>query len=397
MGASYPVFSGSTDDDLYFDGVIFDDIQIPEDLSGTTIASEVEVKGTGSLTIGDQRKGILPRILIFGGTVIEGSRVFEDGEILRPWEGVFTVPEMLTIADVGEVVFVEEGKHDKSQTRVVTAFQMGDKNETFNFDPTVILSLPISEPEGKKILLAFNDEDNDEAIADEEWLISEGEFCIVENGACTFEVTGMNSVALVQEIYYVCPRTVLAHGTISRKPECMITCDFGYELNSLANDCVEAVEEDFDEGDELLPVEEDFEMEEREYVELGTAWEKGYIRYRPSRDQLNYVDNTRARPLTDQFAVDSKVVVEEKEDTGFFNYLLAMRNRFGEKSDTTVVDLSEAIVETGDFEELEEGESISLSEEFKSTAPLLPASGPGIFAGIAAIGMGMMIFGVRKK
>ncbi len=146
----FPVFSGTTDDDLYFNGVFFDDIQIPDELSGSKVESSVEVKGTGSLTIGDQRKGILPRLLIFGGTKITGSRQFESGEVLRPWEGVFTIPEPLAVSDVGEVVFDEEAKHDKSDTTVVTAFQMGDKNETFTFDPSVILSLPISEPDGKK-------------------------------------------------------------------------------------------------------------------------------------------------------------------------------------------------------------------------------------------------------
>ncbi len=386
----YPVFSGSTNDDLYFNGVIFDDIQIPDDLSGSTVESVVEVKGTGSITIGDQKKGILPRILIFGGTQITGSRVFEDSDVLLPWEGVFTVPDVLSVAKVGDIVFAEEGKHDKSQVNAVTSFQMGGLNETFTFDPPVIVSLPVNEPEGKKLLLAFNDDyDSGE---DEDWTIEEGMFCIVENRACTFQLEKINSVALVRELYSTCPRTVLAHGDISKVPECLITCDKGYELNELANDCVGVVEGDLnDSEDALIPV------DSKEYPELGTAWEKGYIRYRPSRDQLGYVDGTRARPISDQLVEEKQIV--EKNEGGFFNYLLAMRNRFGENSSPNIKELSEdEDIEIEDLEQLkEEGVSDTLSEEFKSTAPLLPSSGPGIFATIAAVGMGMMIFGVRKK
>jgi hypothetical protein len=386
----YPVFSGSTDDDLYFNGVIFDDIQIPEDLSVSPIESTVEVKGTGSITIGDQKKGILPRALIFGGTEIKSFRVFEETDVVLPWEGVFTVPDMMAISDVGEIVFAEEGKHDKSQTTAVKAFRMGLEDETFSFDPPIIVSLPIDEPEGKKILLAFNDEAND--TDEEEWSIEEGMFCIIQNGACTFELEEMNAVALVRELYSTCPRTVLAHGEISRVPECLITCDAGYELNELANDCVEAVGGDSDDGFPVL--EEDYG---KEYEELGTAWRKGYIRYRPSRDQLNYVDGNRSRPISDQLVEENQEVAEE-DTGGFFNYLLAMRNRFGENSSPNIKESSEEIINVENFEETQQNEeSDSLSEEFKSTAPLLPSSGPGIFISIAAIGMGMMVFGVRKK
>jgi len=385
----YPVFSGSIDDDLYFNGVIFDDIQIPDELSGSTVTSSVEVKGTGSITIGDQKKGILPRILIFGGTTIKGTRLFQTGETLLPWEGIFTVPESLTVNNVGTIVFAEPAKHDKSGAIAVAAFQMGQKNETFSFDHSTMLALPVNEPDGKKILLAFNDADVDEDdIQDEEWIITEGEFCIVENETCTFELTEMNSVALVREIYNVCPREVLAHGKISKRPECMITCDNGYELNELANDCVEAVAGDYDEDDD------EYLKEYKEPVEWGTAWDKGYIRYRPSREQLDYVNNTRARPLSDQLVEDVKGEKARTEETGFFNYLLAMRNRFGENSSPNIKSAEATVVE-----ENSEGEETSPlgEEEFKSTAPLLPASGPGVFAGIAAIGMGMMVFGVRKK
>jgi hypothetical protein len=31
------------------------------------------------------------------------------------------------------------------------------------------------------------------------------------------------------------------------------------------------------------------------------------------------------------------------------------------------------------------------------TPPMLPTTGPGVFAGIAAFGIGMMIFGARKN
>ena len=72
------------------------------------------------------------------------------------------------------------------------------------------------------------------------------------------------------------------------------------------------------------------------------------------------------------------------------NYLLQMRNYFGESSNHNVVSVKEQ-------DSITDETNPASSENFKSSAPLLPSTGPEIFAIIAIVGIFMMIFGTRRK
>ena len=85
--------------------------------------------------------------------------------------------------------------------------------------------------------------------------------------------------------------------------------------------------------------------------------------------------------------IEEEVVVEENKDAGLMEYLLHVRNFFGAGSSANVVRSEEAEINP----DTEEG------EEVYSSAPLLPQTGPGLFLGLAALGLGCMVVGAKGR
>lgn len=93
-------------------------------------------------------------------------------------------------------------------------------------------------------------------------------------------------------------------------------------------------------------------------------------------------------------SMSSSASKKDKDDNdSFLNYLLQMRNSFGAGKSANVYQEGEIVKA-----EEQQGESETLGEEeVHSSAPLLPSTGPEIFAAIAILGLLMMLFGVRRQ
>jgi len=111
-----------------------------------------------------------------------------------------------------------------------------------------------------------------------------------------------------------------------------------------------------------------------------------------SGDDLFMVRKSNAG-LREAVGVEEVPVVRD-ESSSFLNYLLGRR---GEEVKDATVKLREGEgggMMEGELEEgamMEEGE-----EEAFSSAPLLPSTGPGVFLGLATLGLGMMVVASRR-
>ena len=363
--------------------------------------------------MGNQRGGGFPRVTIVGGTTITSNRTYSD-DILNKvwWDGQFSAPSSTRLPEVVDITFTSMKRQNSMQ--VAAAFIWGLSNESFDYSPAAKIVLPVDEIDGQKLWVAYE--------TDDKWDIDGDSFCVAKDGLCFLDVTAVDSLALVRELHAECPVGSVENGDISNAPLCIITCDRNYELNEKADGCVEEgfVEEGLDEivGDEVVDdLEEPFlSLEEEE----ATVYEfpEGYFRYQGSAEKsFRYLDeevvegdnldrvrnlnrsyfSSNPRSTEDQILPGEAASADKTNDNkdGFLNYILQMRNSFGVGSNSNVV-LSGSTEEGADGNE---EESLDGEEEgdLHGTAPLLPSTGPEIFAVIAILGLLMMFFGVRRK
>ncbi|MCF7812412.1 hypothetical protein K9M59_02340 [Candidatus Gracilibacteria bacterium] len=411
------VIFGETDEDLlFFTEVLIDGVNLPEDYGDTTLQSSVDFLGTGTLTVVHQSGGGYPRITVFGGTTITSEREWQDdGETRTAWEGFLESPLYGQTPSLGDVVFSVEGNHEFSTIYPVATFKLGLSNEKFSFSTPALFALPVEIPDGKKLWYAFR-----ETVApgeESEWVIEEENFCIVTDGLCVDVWSEFNEVLLAQEFFTQCPRsrssdTKIQNGFISGPPTCAIECNRGYKLNEIGNGCIKTVN---------IPEDSDSSGGEEENQDSTEAPEKepasvrqGYFRFTNARGQIDRhldasgLEGDKKIQIERQNAAllrtageGQPVEEEEPQEIGkdsFLNYLLQIRNYFGDTQANTFA----AETTTGDSaDQSEEGSpETNNSEEgggTYSSAPLLPSTGPGIFVGLAALGLGLMIFGIKSR
>lgn len=395
-----------TDEDLFFyNEVLIDGVDLPEDFGANTLESSVDFLGTGSLTVAYQTGGGYPRVTVFGGTTITSERKWsdDDGDDKTAWDGLLGSPLIAKNPATSDIVFVTEGNHEFSVPYPVSAFQMGVSNEEFQFSIPARFTFKVELPDGKKVWYGYKET---KAPGEEvEWRITEGDFCIVKNGLCTVDLDELNAVVLAQEFFTKCPRsrssdTEIKNGFINGTPTCDIECNKGYELNESGNGCVVS-EGSVDGGEDFIssPVQE----------KVVTKIPQGYVRYTGAGDQLrrkldpsvlegserDQIERQNASLLKTVSHGEEEVVVEEENnDDGFLNYLLQIRNYFGENAAQNT--FSESAV-TDEENEVAGENNKQMEGVMHSSAPLLPSTGPGIFVGLAALGLGLMVFGAKGR
>jgi hypothetical protein len=314
---------------------------------------------------------------------------------------------------------VTEGNHEYSTLYPIQAFKLGLENEKFQFSTPARFSFNVDVPDGKKLWYGYKETKSPEKEDDVEWRIEEGDFCIVKNGLCVTDLEELNAVILSQEFFTKCPQsrssdTEIRNGYIVGIPTCDIECNKGYELNEFGNGCVLSDDADGDldkEEKELL----DIQTPTTESEEVRFTVPQGYVRYTGAGDQMrrkldssilegsekDQIERQNAALLKSISHGEEAVIDDEKNgDSGFLNYLLQVRNYFGENASANVFSGSEEAHESEKMDEMIEikGDKTERVEgDMYSSAPLLPSTGPGIFVGLAALGLGLMIFGVKSR
>ncbi|MCF7830754.1 hypothetical protein K9M41_02035 [Candidatus Gracilibacteria bacterium] len=396
-------------DDLVFPGgVLIDNVTLPSNLGDDIGTSKVSTIGTGSVTIFNRTRSGLA-LSFPGGTDISVTREWDSESPTNLWwEGVLSAPQPgeNPIYNGDNIYFDKDGLHPNSSIHVVSTFGMGLSNEEYKFsNPATFNFTGINEAPGKKIWYAIKETVPPGEADEAEWEILEGNFCVVKSGGiCTVELDALNAITFVREIFGQCPRTegsdtTIKNGLTSGVPWCDVSCDRGYEIDYAEMKCV--AKEGFI-NEELLP--EEPEVVEEVYMEdEGVFVPPGYFRYTGSGEQYKktstngLVGEDRLRVQRTNAAVRKTIGDDQPEEVevvdttkdSFMDYLWRVRDFFGEHSN--VVTVSEE-VETGEM--MEEGMEES---EVHSSAPLLPSTGPGIFVGLAAVGLGLMVIGGRRR
>ena len=408
--------SGEVYDDLYFPGgVILENVKPPSDLSSATGSSTVDIAGTGTVTVGTVTGNGFPQMIIYGGTTITSSRNWVNNEFTKSWwEGQLSSPSTGRDPENENISFSVPGNHSSNSSYPIETYQFGLTNETFSFSTAAKVAFPAEEIDGTKIWLA-------QKQSEESWTIAESDYCIVENSLCIASISSANAVSLVKENLSSCPSVNIKNGNLSGPPSCILQCNRGYEPNDDWSSCVEKTSALEDLEAELAEIEEGGEITEGEDEFRTSAlkddnafeWRQGYFRYRDTRNQaarkldedsLSGEELIRAQRLNrGYYSRSSKGGVESQQfvatdntdnnKDNFLNYLLEIRNTFGENSSDNNFTASEE--ETSN----EENQTVAVdaTEKYRGSAPKLPSTGPGVFVGLAALGLGMMVFGARRK
>lgn len=393
---------GDINEDLYFpDGVLILGVDKPDNSVKTTGSSQVSLGGVGTLTVGNQSGGGFPRITVLGGTTITSTRSWAEEDALRIawWEGQFSAPTGSRAPQLSEVNYPNIPV--SSQLQVVDAFTFGLNNESFQFSPAATVALPAQESDGKKLWIAYKKSDN-------EWLIDQSTSCVVHNQICVVSINKASSVALVREIYGLCPVTQVANGKVSSPPHCSITCNNGYTLDESVNACVDI----HSEAGEALKGSA-YDIPERTQYSAR----QGYYRYLGTRepemrelnqDLMDPSMTDRARHLNRSFWGRNPKSVEEQtyqpietpretpeQRDSFLNYLQQMRNNFGAGSSPNMV---ATLQPTETEENSPQEEDTDVTDNYHSSGtPLLPSTGPEMFIIIAIVGFSLMILAARRR
>ena len=388
--------SGPVNDDLFFPrGVLIEGVEGPENNEAMTGSSSVTIEGVGTVTVADSRLGSFPRLMVSGGTTITSKRVWTK-ETLRKtwWDGQFSSPSSGREPNWDQVKFAP-GQRTGDGEKLVDTFQWGLANETFTYSPSAAVVLPVTEKTGVKLYAAFPKSADD-------WLVDKTNYCVVQDGLCAIEVSEVSALTLIKETYSQCSKQDIANGKSGGVPDCTIVCDRGYYLNDDATGCVE--DDSFLDGEDMGessmdPYEEEVTMVQNEEA---PNIRNGYVRYRGSRAQLNpsineneVVDveeltSARRRNAATSVRTNDVDLTEDstaEEEDGFLNYLLQMRNRY---ENHNVNDFT-------DYGAIESEETVEEKSKTYSAAPMLPSTGPEMFAILAIAGLMLMVFGVSRK
>ena len=421
MATAVPSFSGElTGDEFFANGVLLTGVELPVDQNAATGSSNISLQGSGTLTVGNQTGGGFPRVTLLGGTTVTSTRNFDETVINKSWwDGQFTSPGSTRVPNQYDIEYASLGS-TRNELQVSTAYSWGLANETFAFSNPARVVFPVDEVNGQKLLVARGDGAGNWAID------SANDFCIAEDGLCYLEISTMNEIALVKQLFEVCPQASITNGSMGNAPTCIVSCDRGFTLNNQTNNCDAPAQgfEDFD--DELGGFEDegsDFQQAAFQEEAPGPEYEfpQGYFKYQGSSDQkfrkldeegLEGDDLARVRHLNtgyisrnprsaeEQIKKDEVVDNSAKED-GFINYLLQMRNHFAQTGqDNSNVFSAETVSSTDEVVqdgELTTDNNNDNAESFHSGAPLLPSTGSEMFVAIAIIGFLMMLFGARRR
>lgn len=443
LALGYEVLLPQTiDDDLYFqENVTFfvDDVVMPDDLMDDLASSSLEMVGVGSLTVASRKGGGLPQYVIVGGTTIESERDYRNVEeddvdpLTRWWEGEMSeilsanksgVPSDLEDdPTLGAIAFDDKGQHPDSYVDILSRYDLGYANEEFKFSQDILVRIPVEQPDYTKVWIARGEyPETSSSAVKHEWVIYEDEFYIVKDGVIEIETDYLGSILVVREYFDVCLRTKVKNGTVGAEPECKISCLRGYTVDSKMEICVPNGDEtalnvvvgydEDDYGDVLGELTNNLVVG-ADYVEQERDYRPGYFRFTDAAGQMaerdleglegdDFFRNARINAATHSRKTTANAVVAENETSSVWSNLKELRSQLFERdnglpSTPNVVTAhgEEAVVEVS---EVAPAAPATGGDDMHSSAPLLPSTGPaGIFLGVAALGMGMMALGARRR
>ncbi|MCF7847157.1 MAG: hypothetical protein K9M51_04015 [Candidatus Gracilibacteria bacterium] len=386
------------EEDLYFSsgGVRLTDLTYPSDLGATSGTVSGTIEGNGSVTIGDERGGGFPRLMMYGGTNISSQRTFEASETKDWWDGLLETPKKSRVPDTDNISWPTSIDFTKSQFSVLDSYSWGGMNEVFTYSPEAHVVLPVSYANFSKIWLARYSSGN--------WTVTADDYCVVVEGYCDFPVSSANAVALIRETFSRCPERYVAHGHYGNIPDCRLECDSGYVPNADLSGCVK------------IDSEEDIWSLWMQSADKDYAARPGYFRFTDSRAQMKTFDTegisgeTRKRldriNATSNYRQGEEEVVEEETRLSFLTAMKDLRAMLWEEKNELApapnVFPGEGNAE-GELTPSEEGQTAeapeTLSEEgTHASAPILPRTGPaGIFVGLAVVGFGIMALSARRR
>ncbi len=399
--------TGAVSDDMYYQsGVLITDVTLPNDLDAQTGSSVVLLDGTGTVTVGSRASSGFPKMMILGGTTITSTRSWAADEATKSWwEGQLDSPSVGRKPDVEEISFVNAGSHKNNTYYAVETYQLGLPNEIFSFSNPVHVALPVGELDGTKIWIATMDTGSG-------WQIADNNYCIVSNGVCVKEFANFGAITLVKENLQSCPNSTIENGKLSGVPNCILECNRGYLPNDTWSACVAV-----DPNDAMMA---DVVMDGAGIDGGGITpggmnevrtWRHGYFRYRDTRAQSSrYLDEDlvegaaqdRVRRLNDGYLSRNPRSSKEQlceggpcgsgvddggADDSFMNYLLEMRRTFATNDNN--------FTQEGGVDN--QALSVVESEVVSGSGQRLPSTGPGAFVGLAALGLGAMAFGARRR
>ncbi len=396
--------SGSVDEDLFFPrGVLIKNVEAPSNPDSTTGSSSVTVEGVGSVTVADSRVGSFPRLWISGGTTISSQRTWQASDAKTWWDGQFSAPASGRNPKYSEIKF-NAGVRQGNGELIIETYQWGLNNETFSYSPAAVAALPVNVNDGVKLLAAFPQSNG-------EWTVAGDVSCYVQDGLCALELTKVNALTLVKETFSQCPSETIANGTVGSIPDCAIVCDRDATLteegqcvlpSSGEEDLEIAMENDNRVEHEAAPVQYDPSVNVVDGVKKPNI-RSGYVRYRGTRNQieagneegLEGEDLTLFRRINAPKTVRTRDEETEpqnndmtaQEEDGFLNYILSMRDRY---ENSNINDFSEVA-------EFSAAEQPKASATKRAAQPMLPSTGPELFAVLAIFGLGLMVVGVARK
>ena len=423
--------SNPINEDLFFsNGVQIQDVTtISEGVATTTL------EGTGSLTVGSQATGGFPRVSVSAGTTIKSTRAWPVEAFPKTsWDGQFTAPGSGRLPATDEIEFAA-ATNAGNQVQAVGAFVWGLNNETFSFTSPARFVFPVDEADGQRLWAATN--------TGSSWVVgSANNYCVVDSGLCYLELAGLNSLALVKQVYEVCPRETVLNGSVGSAPNCIVTCENNFFIDEEGDECLadefassaggsvssEAIGDSL--STETLTL-DDLNESEREQLE-AFAKEAGVDPFVLLREVVGQVkprgtgevERGRLLPELAEFTPEELEKVkllnrsfyarnkrstaeqirgkgtdadERAKQDSFINYLLQIRNQFGDQSNLVssenLAAQTEAVVTDQENEEVE-----VVADSFKSAGgKLLPQTGPGLFMIIAIVGFMLMLFGGIRR
>lgn len=422
-------FFGTLSGDVVYNGAVL--------LQGVTATADgvanIKLDGMGTLTVTSSVGGGFPRLMVIGGTTITSTRTFAAEETNKTtWSGQLGAPSSAVKPGFFDVVDPGVGFADDYEA--VEAFGIGLANEEFGFSTPVEVVFPVSSQKGQKLWLANQNPDNT-------WTIDKNTFCIVDNNLCFLSFSKINKIALIKEKFQTCPVQNIANGKVGVAPNCIYSCNNGYDLNEAANGCVEVVgfegfENQFNETTTETTTTTEQQIFENQITVPVKEYDfpPGHFRYRASGDKFyrylnedgltatydedggveessdlgtarlvntSYLSRNPRTAEEQLMAVNSgKTVAQKAEDEGdFMSYLITMRNYFGKNSqENNFTTLSAGVEDNSEGASAEaRAKGESQGGDFLSSGALLPSTGPGIFITIAIVGFALMMFGARRS
>lgn len=395
-------------DDNYFGSVQIASVQLPSGENAVD-SSSATIEGTGSVTVSAQQD--FPRISVVGGTTIKSTRDWGVSTDREWWNGELKPPAK----SLNPETDVIQNLGFSDEIEISQAFKFGQDNETFSFTIPARVALPVDELQNQALFVAYKQSDGTWEATDQG--------CYVISGLCVVDIQSVSSLVLYKKKYQACPFESINNGEIAPKPSCVVSCNNGYYLGCDGQKCIKencsgeacscddlgrSVAVQNNQPTTNAQIESYYKSEQ---VRRAQTTPDGYYSYRGSRVDRSSVIDTAGLSEAEAEKVRKinlgiisrgsnggpKEKAEEKtesdKNSSFLDYLLSARGHFGEGNSANVFGAEQANQARTDSTV----GKVDMSDQYHSSAQLLPSTGPGFFIGLAVLGLALMVFGSLRR